>query len=117
MKTIEQATDEFIAMIRQTEEYQEYQIQKNKIDRYPELKQQINDYRQKNYQMQLMGDTDELFERIDEFQKEYEQFREDPLVSDFLAAELAFCRMIQEINIRIMEGVDFENPNTQDFLE
>ncbi|MBO5292354.1 MAG: YlbF family regulator [Lachnospiraceae bacterium] len=108
MKMIEQATEEFIAAIRQTEEYREYIVQKEKIDRYPELKEQIYEYRRKNYELQCLGDSDELFEKIDAFQQEYEQFREDPMVSDFLAAELAFCRMMQEINIRIIEGVDFE---------
>lgn len=108
MKMIEQATAEFIAAIRQTEEYREYSIQKEKISRYPELKEQIYEYRRKNYEFQLLSDSDELFEKIDAFQQEYEQFREDPLVSDFLAAELAFCRMMQEINVSIIEGVDFE---------
>lgn len=105
---IEQATDQFIEAIKQTAEYREYMIQKEKIEKYPKLKEQIYAYRQKNYELQLLGDTDELFEKIDDFQQEYAQFREDPLVSDFLAAELAFCRMMQEINIRIMEGIDFE---------
>ena len=98
MKIIEQAADEFL----------EYSIQKEKVGRYPALKEQIDEYRRKNYEFQLLSDSDELFEKIDVFQQEYEQFREDPLVSDFLAAELAFCRMMQEINIRITEGVDFE---------
>lgn len=108
MTMIEQATEEFILAIKRTEEYREYIIQKEKISRYPELKEQIYEYRKKNYELQLLGDSEELFEKIDAFQQEYESFREDPLVSDFLAAELAFCRMMQEINIRIIEGVDFE---------
>lgn len=108
MTMIEQATEAFILAIKQTEEYREYIIQKEKISRYPELKEQIYEYRKKNYELQLLGDSEELFEKIDAFQREYESFLEDPLVSDFLAAELAFCRMMQEINIRIMEGVDFE---------
>ncbi len=105
---IREATEQFLIAIRATKEYREYIIQKEKIDKYPELKEQIDRYRQKNYEMQIMGNTDELFEQIDAFQREYEQFREDPLVSDFLAAELAFCRLMQEINIQIMEGIDFD---------
>ena len=108
MTMIEQATEEFVSAIKQTEEYREYEIQKEKINRYPALKEQIYEYRKKNYELQLLGDSDELFEKIDAFQREYESFREDPLVSDFLAAELAFCRMMQVINIKIIEGVDFE---------
>ena len=50
-------------------------------------------------------DSDALFDEIDRFEKEYEEFRKNPIVSDFLAAELAFCRMYQEITEKI--SVDF----------
>ena len=42
------------------------------------------------------------------FEKEYEDFRENPLVSDFLAAELALCRMLQKHGNMIMNEIDFE---------
>lgn len=45
---------------------------------------------------------------MDAFEKEYEEFREDSMVDDFLRAELAFCRMMQEITLCITEMVDFE---------
>ena len=45
---------------------------------------------------------------MDAFEKEYEKFRENPIVDDFLRAELAFCRLIQEINVMITEELDFE---------
>ena len=37
-----------------------------------------------------------------------EEFRKNPLVDAFLNAELDFCRMIQEINGKIVEAVNFE---------
>ena len=45
---------------------------------------------------------------MDAYEKEYESFRENPLVENFLQAELDFCRMIQELNIIIMDHLDFE---------
>ena len=50
---------------------------------------------------------DELFDKIEDFEREYEKFREDPLVSDFLAAELGLCRMMQQINMTMTEELDF----------
>lgn len=32
---------------------------------------------------------------------------EDPLAEDFLAAELNFCRMIQEVELDLTDGLDF----------
>ena len=52
--------------------------------------------------------SEDLLDRVDAFEREYEEFRENPLVDDFLKAEVEFCRMIQEINTQIMEAVEFE---------
>ena len=106
MSKIDRAVEDFIAVIMETDEYKEYDAQRNKVKQYPELKAQIDEYRRRNYLMQTKEDT--AFEMIDQFEREYEDFREIPLVADFLAAELAFCRMIQRINIRITEAVHFE---------
>ena len=43
-----------------------------------------------------------------QFTRENEAFRENPLVSDFLAAELAFCRMMQEIGLYVTDQMKFE---------
>ena len=55
-----------------------------------------------------MTDDEELFHKIEEFEREYEKFRENPIVADFLAAELGFCRMMQSVNIKITEALNFE---------
>lgn len=106
MSKIDSAVEIFIAAIMDTEEYREYDIQRNRVKQYPGLKEQIDEFRQRNYVLQTSEDT--AFEKIDQFEREYEDFRENPMVSDFLEAELAFCRMIQDINIRITEAVRFE---------
>ncbi len=100
--------DAFAAQIRDTEIYREYILQKERLKKQPDLFAQVADYRKKNYIMQTESSQDDLFEKLDAFEREYESFREDPMVDDFLRAELAFCRMIQEISIRITAGLDFE---------
>lgn len=102
------AFDEFMRTIRESEIYKEYCYQLGKIKKNPELFEEINEYRHRNFEIQNTCQGDELFEKMDAFEKEYEKFREDPIVDDFLTAELAFCRLMQEINIYIMEGLDFE---------
>ena len=49
-----------------------------------------------------------LGEEVDAFEKEYEKFRENPIVDDFLRAELAFCRLMQEVNTYITGELDFQ---------
>ncbi len=105
---LEKAVDKFVEEIKQTDIYVEYDFQRDKLKKQPELFEKVKEYRQKNFDLQNSTHGDDLFEKIDAFDKEYEKFREIPLVSDFLSAELAFCRMMQEVNVRIMANLDFE---------
>ena len=77
---------------------QKYFEQKERMKQYPELKVQIDEFRKRNYKLQNEADSATLFDEIDRFEREYEEFRENPLVSQYLEAELAFCRMYQEIS-------------------
>lgn len=99
---------EFAEKIMQTEIYQEYNFQKNKLKKLPELYERINDYRRKNFALQQEKDKDVLYDKMEQFEREYEDFRENPLVDDFLKAELAFCRMMQDINLQMTRELGFE---------
>lgn len=100
----------FIEQIKQSSVYTEYMIQRDRLRENPDLKKQVDEYRQKNFQLQTQCYPDQLFDEIDRFQKEYESFRENPIVHDFLAAELALCRMVQKINYELVKAlsIDFE---------
>lgn len=106
MRNMEEALAEFIDAIKASEEYLDYTREKNKVKQFPELKEQIDAYRQRNYEIQSSSDV--AFETIEQFEREYAAFRENMLVADFLAAELAFCRLMQKLNLRITESLDFE---------
>ncbi|MCR4691351.1 MAG: YlbF family regulator [Lachnospiraceae bacterium] len=110
MSDYRDSLDNFIKQIQQSSVYTEYITQRDRLRQYPELKQQVDEYRRKNYLLQTESDPDNMFDEIDHFQREYESFRENPVVHDFLAAELALCRMMQTINYEIVKAVsiDFE---------
>lgn len=106
MNNIDSATDEFIAAILETDVYQSFAQELAKVKKQPGLKAQIDNFRRRNHEMQMSADMD--FNKLDRFEKEYEDFRSNPLVADFLAAEVDLCRMIQRINTRIVSGINFE---------
>ncbi len=108
MIEIQSEVNHFIRAIRESSAYQEYRLQKERIKKIPELQQQIDDFRERNFELQMQEPSEDLLDRVDAFEREYEEFRENPLVDDFLKAEVEFCRMIQEINTQIMEAVEFE---------
>lgn len=105
-KNIDAATDEFISAILDSEVYAAYRAELEKVKQETGLKEQLDTFRRRNYELQISLDND--FGKIDQFEREYEEFRANQLVSDFLAAELDLCRMMQRINTRIVAGLEFE---------
>lgn len=103
---LENAVDTLITAVLESEEYLAYRAELDKVLQVPELKAQIDEFRKRNYELQSSADID--FDKLDRFEKEYEDFRSDPLVSDFLAAELAFCRRMQGIETRVTAELDFQ---------
>ena len=108
MTELDNAIENLIVTIKDTEKYKRYKREKDKVNRFPELKAQIDTFRIRNFELQNMTGDEDLFYKIEEFEKEYEKFRENPLVADFLAAELDLCRMMQDVTARLTEALDFE---------
>ena len=106
MNEVDTATEALVQAILTSDVYQEYQRCLAKVKELPELKAQIDEFRTRNYELQQSPYY--AFVKMEQFQREYQSFRENPLVSDFLAAELAFCRMVQEMESRITSQIDFE---------
>ena len=106
MNNVDDAVKQLIQSILESETYKRFDLQRIRVKQVPGLKEQIDEFRRRNYEFQNCNDYD--FAKLDQFEREYEDFREDPLVSEFLAADLAFCRLIQEINIKITAAINYE---------
>ncbi|MDD3368015.1 MAG: YlbF family regulator [Lachnospiraceae bacterium] len=105
---LENKIKELIAAIRKTEEYREYTLQKNKLMAQPEIYDQVNDFRRENFELQSMVAEDELLEKQEDLSDRYENLLDIPMVSDFLDAENAFVKLMKEVNMSIVQGIDFE---------
>ena len=100
------AIEAYVGALKQSKEYQDYVRTLAAVKEVPGLKEQVDEFRKKNFLLQNSENTS--FETIESFELEYAEFRQNPLVEDFLAAELAFCRMMQESNLRIIDAMQFE---------
>lgn len=107
-KRMNEAAATFVGNVKQSAEYLAYAAQLEEIKKQPELFEEVNAFRLKNFQIQNAYDGDELLERMDELDRESEWLRGNPLVGRFLEAEIAFCRMMQEVNMLIADQLDFE---------
>lgn len=106
--TMRDAAMEFVRAVKDSREYREYALQLTKLKRQPGLYDRVNEFRQKNFMIQNMEDPDNLMDRMDELDREYEEIRENPIAEDFLEAETDFCRMMQEINMLVTKELDFD---------
>lgn len=107
-KSIENYTQDFVEKIKTTDIYLNYLEQVKKIKKYPDLLNQINEYRDESFMLQNKYEGEELYDRTEELSQRYEKFLEIPVVDDFMSAELALVRTMQDINMYIVEGLDFQ---------
>lgn len=105
---IEEATKKFAAYIQESDTYKEYFYQREKLKKQPELYDKVNEFRQRNFEIQNESDSEDLFDKMEAFDREYAKLRDHPMVNAFLQAELAFCRMMQDINTLLTAEIDFE---------
>ena len=105
---VQEALRQLAQAIRDSDIYKEYRRQSERVDNAGNMREKIDDYRMRNFELQNSAYTEDLLDKMEAFEREYEKFREDPLVEEFLDAELAFCRMMQEIDVKLAEAVDFE---------
>lgn len=101
-------TKALIRVILDSEEYRAYNCVKAKLSGMPDLKKQINEFRMESFRLQKYGDEQTLFEQIEAFRHEYDEFRKNTLVDEYLRCELAVCRMMQKVANRIADSVDLE---------
>lgn len=108
MNQIQEALEHLMETIRASEEYIRYQKIKERVHKLPELEQEINQFRRENYFLQNSQGTVDLYEETDRMEQEYKEFRKNPIVAEYLEAENALCRVVQQINWTLIEGLDFE---------
>ncbi len=105
---VEQAVRDLVQAIWESEEYRRYQDIRTRVHELPELEQRIHVFRKKNYNIQNYADEHSLFDQVDELEREGAEFRKDPLVNEYLDAELAICRLFQQINWELVRNIDFD---------
>ncbi|MBQ0043038.1 MAG: YlbF family regulator [Lachnospiraceae bacterium] len=94
---IDSVLKNFAKSIKETETYQRFAYEKNKVSKNPELKAQLDQYRKMIYDFQNNTDENQLFDEVDRMMEISDSIRSNPEANDFLAAELALCRLMQEI--------------------
>lgn len=105
--------NELSEAIVQSGEYVTYRQRLEELQKQPELYDQVNNLRRNNFQRQNGGGGRMTYEEYSAFMAESRRLRSNPLVNEFLDAEVGLGRLLQSINRIMMSKIDFDI----DFIE
>ena len=74
------------------------------------MKARVFQFRSNNFRMQNETGRDDLFQVAEQLSRESKELRRNPQVNAYLDAELALCRLMQKICIRVAEGIHIQIP-------
>ena len=100
-----------LAVIKRSDEYQEYKKQEAILKKDPELLARVDQFRADNFRLQNEANHETLIQVTDQIYQESKELRKIPTVNAYLDAELALCRMMQRISRAVVEGIDMHIPD------
>lgn len=112
MKNVMEQTDKLISAIKQSNEYSQYRHLLENIMQNPDLYHRLNEFRQRNFMLQMNTNTDALNESAG-LSNEYADVLNQTKVKDFLAAEQKYVRMVRQMFRKIDDSLEMN----LDFLE
>ena len=98
----------FTDALKNTREYVEYKDASDEVEKHPELKEKLSNYRLMNYNLQQEENMDVLEQKSEELERMYEELDSDPVTARFLDTEMTFCRMMQDITLAIYASLDID---------
>ncbi|MCC6093882.1 MAG: YlbF family regulator [Eubacterium sp.] len=108
MDQVREKTEELVRTLENSEAYKRYCSLSEQLKDMPELRQKINEYRRKVYEMQTSGR--DLYDETDYVISEYSPLLRNEIAADFLDAEGAVCRMVQQVVDTISSEIHLELP-------
>ena len=94
--------------MKENRDYQRYLFLEAELQKNRELKKQVDEFRLRNYYLQE-SDVD-LYEAVDEVDREFQELQKIPVVNEYLDAELSVCKMIQRVLETISQEVQIAEP-------
>lgn len=110
MQKIDKKTNELREAILNSEEYKKYLIARKKLESEPQIYEAVCAIRRRNYMIQNCEDcyNEDVHDFSERELKRLFQLCSHEVAFEFLEAELAMCRIIQNINYSIIRDIDFE---------
>ncbi len=110
MDIVRQDIQTLLSHIEEHDIYLEYRRNQEILDQNPRLKERVDLFRANNFRLQTETGSEDLLSVAEQLNGESVNLRRIPEVNAYLDAELALCRMLQEIVTEIIDGVNLSVP-------
>ncbi|MCQ2517149.1 MAG: YlbF family regulator [Lachnospiraceae bacterium] len=108
MAGFEKEKKQIVKIIKGSDEFKAYVAAKEAAKADIDLWRQINAYRNQRTELYARSNGDEIYEKTDSFESSYAFLYANPVAKAYLDAELAVCRMVQELGFAVVEALGFE---------
>lgn len=109
MLAVRKSLDDLIVSLENCDDFKKYKVACTQVRMHPEKEQRLQEFRKRNYLLQNSREPVDLFEESDRLEREYADVFRDPMLQEFLNAEVAVCRIVQQVNREMINCLDFEN--------
>ena len=99
--------EELRDLILNSEEYTQFQQYRERLIKEEELYRKVNEFREKNFELQITGDSANA-SLVDHLSQQYSSVLEKPVVNEYMQAELILCRKLQLMYRIITEKIDLD---------
>ena len=107
--------DDLLQALRSSEECRQFTEARARLNEEPKKRRKTDEFRRRNFLYQNSEEHDLEQEQV-EMYREREKLRRDPVIDDYLNAELVFCRMLRQIGLEIMNAEDLDLSSMEDIL-
>lgn len=110
MLDIDKCTQKLKEAILKSDEYKEYLHCLEALKREPQLYDKVNYIRRRTFYVNNNSDLGEeqYANEVMQYSAEYDELKANEIARAFLDAELVVCRIIQDINYRLVEELDLD---------
>ena len=107
--------DELLRSLSSCSEYRAFEQAKYRLDEDPRKRKRTDEFRKKNF---LLQNSEECLsqEAQEQMFLERSELRKDPVIDEYLKAELSVCRLLRQISLRLMDSVDLDLDSMEDIL-
>lgn len=96
MDKVTECLNALIEEMRESRAYQNYLCMEQELEKDPELKSRVDDYRIRNYRLQQSENVD-LYDAVDSLERDSYALRKSEKANAYLEAELEVCKMVQKV--------------------